>query len=173
MNANQRMVCGPVFAWIFMNAIKKAVQQKANVLDLALVVCVSSFSSCLLFSFLSLYLSFFFVLQITCVEHNNFVWLIKIFPFFSTKTYTRGTHTYTVISTCDQEIKNNITYFISPNFPALMSTHMKSCKLKIKPISSDINQLRFDFVHFSIVNIWCLLYLQLFARKYEPFSINR
>ncbi|XP_055301189.1 uncharacterized protein LOC129567858 isoform X2 [Sitodiplosis mosellana] len=54
------------------------------------------------------------------------------------------------IATCDQEIKNNITYFISPNFPALMSTHIKSCKLKIKMMSSDISQLRFDFIHFSI-----------------------
>ncbi|XP_031623668.1 uncharacterized protein LOC116340997 isoform X2 [Contarinia nasturtii] len=53
-------------------------------------------------------------------------------------------------ATCDQEIKNNITYFISPNFPALMSTNIKTCKLKIKMMSSDISQLRFDFHHFSI-----------------------
>lgn len=61
---------------------------------------------------------------------------------------------HSVIATCDQEIKNNITYFISPNFPALMSSNMKSCKLKIKMMSPDISQLRFDFIHFSIVNIY-------------------
>lgn len=61
---------------------------------------------------------------------------------------------HSVIATCDQEIKNNITYFISPNFPALMSSNMKICKLKIKMMSPDISQLRFDFIHFSIVNIY-------------------
>lgn len=58
-----------------------------------------------------------------------------------------------VIASCDQEIKNNITYIVSPNFPALMSTDKKHCKIKIKMISPDVSQLRFDFVHFSIVSI--------------------
>lgn len=57
-----------------------------------------------------------------------------------------------VVATCNQDVKNNITYFISPNFPTLMSSNMKACKLKIKMMSSDISQLRFDFVHFSIVS---------------------
>lgn len=52
--------------------------------------------------------------------------------------------------TCDQEIKNNITYFISPNFPAIMPRNAQSCNLKIKMIHPDISQLRLDFVHFTM-----------------------
>ncbi|KAJ6649030.1 hypothetical protein Bhyg_04262, partial [Pseudolycoriella hygida] len=55
-----------------------------------------------------------------------------------------------VTATCEQEVFNNITYIVSPSFPALMSNDVKSCKLKIKMISPDISQLRLDFVHFSI-----------------------
>lgn len=60
---------------------------------------------------------------------------------------------FAVTATCDQEIRNNVTYIVSPNFPALMPTTMKSCKLKIKMMSPDVSQLRFDFVHFSMVRI--------------------
>lgn len=47
MNANQKMVYGPVFVWTFMIAIKKAAQPKDSVHSVSvLVVCVSlSFSS--------------------------------------------------------------------------------------------------------------------------------
>lgn len=56
-----------------------------------------------------------------------------------------------VTVTCDQEIKNNITYVISPGFPAIMQSNITTCKLKIKMISPDVSQLRFDFIHFSLV----------------------
>lgn len=58
----------------------------------------------------------------------------------------------TVTASCDQEVKNNITYIVSPNFPALMPADIKTCKLKVKMMSPDISQLRFDFVHFSMVS---------------------
>lgn len=56
-----------------------------------------------------------------------------------------------VTASCDQEVKNNITYIVSPSFPALMSADIRTCKLKVKMMSPDISQLRFDFVHFSMV----------------------
>lgn len=58
---------------------------------------------------------------------------------------------FAVTASCDQEVKNNITYIVSPSFPALMSADIKTCKLKVKMMSPDISQLRFDFVHFSMV----------------------
>ncbi|KAG4081135.1 hypothetical protein HA402_011980, partial [Bradysia odoriphaga] len=61
-----------------------------------------------------------------------------------------GTIQHLFTATCEQEVFNNITYIVSPSFPALMSNDVKSCKLKIKMISPDISQLRLDFVHFSI-----------------------
>lgn len=63
-----------------------------------------------------------------------------------------------VVSSCGQEVANNLTYIISPNFPALMSSDLKSCKLKIKLLSPDVSQLRFDFLHFSLVSIFFLPY---------------
>lgn len=57
-----------------------------------------------------------------------------------------------VTATCDQEVFNNITYIVSPNFPALMANDIQNCKIKIKMISSDVSQLRLDFVHFSMVS---------------------
>ncbi|XP_065093454.1 uncharacterized protein LOC135714110 [Ochlerotatus camptorhynchus] len=53
-------------------------------------------------------------------------------------------------ATCDQEMGNNITYFISPSFPALLSRTMSVCKLKIKLMSDEITQLKFDFIHFAL-----------------------
>lgn len=55
-----------------------------------------------------------------------------------------------VVATCDQEIVNNITYIVSPNFPAVMSRDVKNCKLKIRPVNEHISQLRFDFIHFQM-----------------------
>lgn len=45
-----------------------------------------------------------------------------------------------------------------------MSADIKTCKLKVKMMSPDISQLRFDFVHFSMVSVsesgerpdWCM-----------------
>ncbi|XP_039438715.1 uncharacterized protein LOC120419916 [Culex pipiens pallens] len=53
-------------------------------------------------------------------------------------------------ATCDQEMANNITYFLSPSFPALLPKDMSVCKLKIKLMSEEITQLKFDFVHFAL-----------------------
>uniref|UniRef100_A0A336MSC2 CSON000532 protein n=1 Tax=Culicoides sonorensis TaxID=179676 RepID=A0A336MSC2_CULSO len=55
-----------------------------------------------------------------------------------------------VIATCDEEIKNNITYFMSPKFPSLLPKDMTSCALKIMPVHPDISQIRLDFVHFAL-----------------------
>lgn len=57
-----------------------------------------------------------------------------------------------VESTCDQEVYNNITYFVSPKFPALMPGDKENCSIKIKLVSDDISQIRLDFVHFTLVN---------------------
>ncbi|XP_055550338.1 uncharacterized protein LOC129732920 [Wyeomyia smithii] len=53
-------------------------------------------------------------------------------------------------ATCDQEMANNITYFVSPSFPALVSQDTMACKLKVKLINSEITQLKFDFIHFAL-----------------------
>ncbi|XP_058453099.1 uncharacterized protein LOC131431419 [Malaya genurostris] len=53
-------------------------------------------------------------------------------------------------ATCDQEMMNNITYFVSPSFPALVSKDAVACKLKIKLMNSEITQLKFDFIHFAL-----------------------
>ncbi|KAJ3624187.1 hypothetical protein MTP99_017832 [Tenebrio molitor] len=52
-------------------------------------------------------------------------------------------------STCAQEIHNNITYFVNPDFPDL-SRNMESCTLTVKKIDSEISQLRLDFIHFNL-----------------------
>lgn len=57
-----------------------------------------------------------------------------------------------VETTCDQEVYNNITYFISPKFPDLMPNDKQSCSIKIKLVSDDISQIRLDFLHFTLVN---------------------
>lgn len=58
-----------------------------------------------------------------------------------------------VESTCDQEVYNNITYFVSPKFPALMPSDKEHCSIKIKLVSDDISQIRLDFLHFSLVRL--------------------
>lgn len=86
---------------------------------------------------------------------SPFNWLINFFFFFLSPFSGERSLNWpvtAVVATCNQDVKNNITYFISPNFPTLMSSNLRSCKLKIKMMSSDISQLRFDFVHFSIVS---------------------
>lgn len=54
--------------------------------------------------------------------------------------------------TCGEEIKNSkLSYFVSPNFPTLVPKDMSTCSVQIKPVSSDISQIRLDFLHFSMV----------------------
>lgn len=58
-----------------------------------------------------------------------------------------------VETTCDQEVYNNITYFVSPKFPALMPSDKEKCSIKIKLVSDDISQIRLDFLHFTLVSL--------------------
>lgn len=62
-----------------------------------------------------------------------------------------------VESTCDQEVNNNITYFVSPKFPALMPHDKENCSIKIKLVSGDVSQIRLDFLHFTLVNYAALI----------------
>uniref|UniRef100_A0A8W7PEE8 CUB domain-containing protein n=2 Tax=gambiae species complex TaxID=44542 RepID=A0A8W7PEE8_ANOCL len=55
-----------------------------------------------------------------------------------------------VVATCNEEIVNNITYFVSPSFPGIVPKDLGSCKLKIKLMNPDISQLKFDFIHFAL-----------------------
>ncbi|KAL1494361.1 hypothetical protein ABEB36_009972 [Hypothenemus hampei] len=52
-------------------------------------------------------------------------------------------------TTCSQEIFNNLTYFVNPNYPD-WTTGMSSCQAKIKKTDPDIAQMRFDFIHFNL-----------------------
>ncbi|XP_037925274.1 uncharacterized protein LOC119660700 isoform X2 [Hermetia illucens] len=54
------------------------------------------------------------------------------------------------VAECEQEIKNNITYIVSPNFPNFLPLNMTSCRVKIRIINEDISQLRIDFNHFLL-----------------------
>ncbi|XP_060521591.1 uncharacterized protein LOC132699110 [Cylas formicarius] len=52
-------------------------------------------------------------------------------------------------ATCGQEIINNITYFVNPDFPDL-TTRMTSCMINVKKIDPEIAQIKLDFIHFNI-----------------------
>ncbi|KAL1117664.1 hypothetical protein AAG570_003979 [Ranatra chinensis] len=52
-------------------------------------------------------------------------------------------------ATCDEEIENNVTYFVNPDFPGL-TQQSGECIIKIKKIASDISQIRLDFTHFNL-----------------------
>ncbi|XP_055918751.1 uncharacterized protein LOC129950855 isoform X2 [Eupeodes corollae] len=54
------------------------------------------------------------------------------------------------LATCDQTIRNNITYLVSPNFPSSMPQNFTSCKYKLKLMDSNVSQIRIDFNHFSL-----------------------
>jgi hypothetical protein len=56
----------------------------------------------------------------------------------------------TVTATCGADIINNITYFVSPMFPAL-SRDVAACSVKIQKVDPSISQLRLDFIHFNLV----------------------
>ncbi|XP_055849332.1 uncharacterized protein LOC129914208 isoform X2 [Episyrphus balteatus] len=54
------------------------------------------------------------------------------------------------LATCDQTIRNNITYLVSPNFPSSMPQNLTFCKYKLRTMDSNVSQLRIDFIHFSL-----------------------
>ncbi|XP_053673742.1 uncharacterized protein LOC128724002 [Anopheles nili] len=54
------------------------------------------------------------------------------------------------VATCNEEIVNNITYFVSPAFPGIVPKTLESCKLRIKLMNPDISQLKLDFIHFAL-----------------------
>ena len=59
-----------------------------------------------------------------------------------------------VTATCNDEVANNITYFMSPDFPELYTAKKeKTCKLQIKKVDQDVSQIRIDFIHFNLVCI--------------------
>ncbi|GFG28139.1 hypothetical protein Cfor_12524 [Coptotermes formosanus] len=55
----------------------------------------------------------------------------------------------TVTATCGTDIANNITYFVSPLFPAL-SRDAAVCSVKIQKVDPSVSQLRLDFIHFNL-----------------------
>jgi hypothetical protein len=57
-----------------------------------------------------------------------------------------------VETTCDDEVYNNVTYFVSPKFPAIMPSDKENCSIRIKLVSDDISQIRLDFLHFTLVS---------------------
>lgn len=152
MSANQKTVYDRAFVWMFTIAIKKAAPQRDNVLlDSVYAVFVCRFNNCFVYIFAVK------TRPSTLDALFNCIFMIVFFSSYLIRSIA------SVVSSCNQDIKNNITYFISPNFPTLTSSNMKICKLKIKMMSSDISQLRFDFVHFSIVSDdnWFVLVLLL------------
>lgn len=54
------------------------------------------------------------------------------------------------MATCDQDIYNNITYFVNPHFPD-PDINMTECKLKLRKIDDEISQIRLEFIHFNLV----------------------
>ncbi|KRT82815.1 CUB domain-containing protein [Oryctes borbonicus] len=52
-------------------------------------------------------------------------------------------------ATCDQDIYNNITYFVNPHFPD-PDVNMTECNLKLRKIDEEISQIRLDFIHFNL-----------------------
>jgi hypothetical protein len=56
----------------------------------------------------------------------------------------------TVTATCGADIINNITYFVSPKFPAL-SRGVDVCSVNVQKVDPSISQLRLDFIHFNLV----------------------
>lgn len=85
-------------------------------------------------------------------KHNGLKEMSLVSLTIDPSSYTHSLSFYSVESTCDQEVYNNITYFVSPKFPALMPSDKEHCKLKIKLVSDDISQIRLDFLHFTLVS---------------------
>jgi hypothetical protein len=79
--------------------------------------------------------------------------ICKLFTLFSLFANFQALNFVCVVeTTCNEEIHNNITYFVSPKFPAIMPSDKEHCGIKIKLVSEDISQIRLDFVHFSLVS---------------------
>ncbi|XP_075211076.1 uncharacterized protein LOC142318377 [Lycorma delicatula] len=53
------------------------------------------------------------------------------------------------IATCDAEVINNVTYFVSPDFPGL-TRNPDICAIQVKKIAPEISQIRLDFIHFNL-----------------------
>lgn len=62
-----------------------------------------------------------------------------------------------VETTCDDEVYNNVTYFVSPKFPALMPNDRENCSIRVKLVSDDISQIRLDFLHFTLVSFFAFI----------------
>jgi hypothetical protein len=54
-------------------------------------------------------------------------------------------------ATCGGRIYNNISYFVSPEFPAIMPNDMTNCNLQISLVHPDVSQLKLEFIHFTLV----------------------
>ncbi|XP_014282588.1 uncharacterized protein [Halyomorpha halys] len=52
-------------------------------------------------------------------------------------------------ASCDSMIDNNITYFVSPEFPSLTRSN-RVCSLQVKKMAPDVTQIRLDFIHFNL-----------------------
>ncbi|XP_034247273.1 uncharacterized protein LOC117648983, partial [Thrips palmi] len=52
-------------------------------------------------------------------------------------------------ASCGDVVENNVTYFVSPNFPAI-TREASSCELEVKKMGPEVSQLRLDFVHFNM-----------------------
>ncbi|XP_063243655.1 uncharacterized protein LOC134542959 [Bacillus rossius redtenbacheri] len=50
---------------------------------------------------------------------------------------------------CDREVSNNVTYFLSPNFPEL-TRDVGTCSIQVKKMAPEISQLRLDFIHLNM-----------------------
>ncbi|XP_017770959.1 PREDICTED: uncharacterized protein LOC108558534 [Nicrophorus vespilloides] len=53
-------------------------------------------------------------------------------------------------ATCNQDVFNNLTYFVNPHFPDLTHSMSSNCELKVKKIDPEIAQIRLDFIHFNL-----------------------
>lgn len=74
---------------------------------------------------------------------------VSITNSFNLANHQRPRHLVT--ATCEQEVFNNLTYFVNPNYPDL-TTGMSSCRVKVKKIDPEVVQIRFDFIHFNLVS---------------------
>lgn len=89
----------------------------------------------------------------------------KILPKGSNTPFFIIIFLFSVTATCGQEIFNNVTYFVNPDFPSL-SRLSTTCTINIKKVASGVSQLRLDFEHFVLVRKINRLY------RYLPSSLS-
>jgi hypothetical protein len=90
---------------------------------------------------------------VTVLWALEFAVYVSYLPLFQLLANFLALHYVCVVeTTCNEEVHNNITYFVSPKFPAIMPSDKEHCGIKIKLVSEDISQIRLDFVHFSLVS---------------------